>query len=125
MFEKANKCKLRFNTTKGQLTVEDLYDLSLQSLDAIAVNVNKQLKEEATESFLDTAKNADASNALRLEILKHIMREKQDDAILRKQRSVRAQELAQLKEILASKKSQELLSLSAEELEKRIALLSE
>ena len=49
MFERAAKRKLRFTSSKGSLSVEDLYDLSLTSLDSIAKGVNRQLKAEAEE----------------------------------------------------------------------------
>jgi hypothetical protein len=35
LFIQAAKSKLRFNTTRGQLTTEDLFDLNLKSLDAM------------------------------------------------------------------------------------------
>ena len=36
IFEKASKQKLRFVTSKGMISSEDLWDMSLQSLDIIA-----------------------------------------------------------------------------------------
>ncbi len=44
MFEKASRLKLRIATAMGQLTVEDLWDLNLATLNAIAKGLNKQLK---------------------------------------------------------------------------------
>ena len=41
LFEKASKMKLRFSTTKGVLSTEDLWDLSLESLDRIAKNLKR------------------------------------------------------------------------------------
>lgn len=44
MFEKASRIKLRYSTNRGVLSVEDLWDLSLEQLDPIAINLNKSLK---------------------------------------------------------------------------------
>ena len=57
LFEIASRNKLRVPTTKGDLTVEQLWDLPLKSanglsLDSIAIALNKQLESSAT-SFVD------------------------------------------------------------------------
>ena len=46
IFEKASRLQLRFASTKGSLSVEDLWGLSLESLDTLAKAVNKQIKAE-------------------------------------------------------------------------------
>ena len=50
MFEKASRMKLRFNTQRGVLSVEDLWDLPLIQLDNIAIALNKKLQESKTEA---------------------------------------------------------------------------
>ena len=50
MFEKATRLKLRFETVRGYVTTEDLWDIPLSAvngfcLDTIAKNLNKKLKE--------------------------------------------------------------------------------
>ena len=57
MFERASKLKLRFNTEKGMVTTEDLWDLPLLQrnavdLDSLAKNLNKAVKESGEESFV-------------------------------------------------------------------------
>ena len=52
LFEIASRNKLRVPTTKGDLTVEQLWDLPLKSanglsLDSIAIALNKQLESKA------------------------------------------------------------------------------
>ncbi|RKZ35289.1 MAG: hypothetical protein DRQ49_19675, partial [Gammaproteobacteria bacterium] len=58
LFERASKQKLRFNTAKGTIDTEDLWDLPLQSkknisLDLIAISLSKAVKESSEESFVE------------------------------------------------------------------------
>ena len=66
LFEIASRNKLRVPTTKGDLTVEQLWDLPLKSanglsLDSIAIALNKQLESKAT-SFVDEVQAPESSN---------------------------------------------------------------
>lgn len=80
MFEKANRMKLRFDTDKGTLVVEDLWDLPLTShtgkanLDDIAKGMFRQMKERDEVSFVHpTSNNQDAVTQLKFDIVKHII----------------------------------------------------
>jgi hypothetical protein len=75
MFEQAAKLKLRFDAPQGRLATEDLYELNLNALDAIARKVNAQLREEEVESFIPTSvkRKTATNNDLRLDILKHVI----------------------------------------------------
>ena len=69
LFEKANKLKVRFETNKGNVTTEDLWDMPLVSttgfsLDAIAISLNRKLKETEEESFV--AKRSKSNTLLEL-----------------------------------------------------------
>ena len=77
MFEKAARLKLRFDSSKGPLSVEDLWDLPLSgnglNLDKIAMVLSRQLKEESTESFvLKTNRSTDVLQ-LKFDIAKRII----------------------------------------------------
>ena len=71
MFEKASRMKLRYQTNRGVISVEDLWDLSLESLDAIAISLNKKLKESQTESFIKTKTKDTTELELKFNIVKH------------------------------------------------------
>lgn len=123
LFELATRKKYRFQTSKGFLSVEELWDLSLTSLDAIARAINKELKATAEESFISTNPTGSRELAYKLELLKHIIGVKMDEQAAAKTRAERRAQLDALKEALARKKDEELGGKSSEELSKMIAQL--
>ena len=125
IFERASKQQLRFQSTKGNLSTEELWDLSLQSLDSLARGVNKQLKEANEESFISTKTKSNTELELKLDILKHIIADKIADQEAKKVKAERAQELEMLQNLLAKNKTKELKALSSEDILKRIADLQE
>ncbi len=125
MFEKASRLKLRFQTARGELTVEDLWDLRLTSinsinLDNIAIELNKKLKETEQVSFVSSTKKTNEVDQLKFDIVKHIIDTRVEEA--RQQREIEATRAAKaatkerIVEILEQKKTEELSTKSVEEL---------
>ncbi len=123
LFEQASRLKLTFSTNKGQLSVEHLWDLSLDSLDTLAKGVNRELKASEEESFVKTRTKANTELVLRLEILKRVIEVKLQEAEEKKGRAEKAAQLSLLRELKANKQLQDLQSLSTAEIEARIAAL--
>lgn len=127
IFEQATRQKFRFKSIKGDLTVEQLWDMPLTSkngfdLDTVANEVNSDLKACSRESFVNTNHNPAVDRlAAKLEVVKHIIAVKLAEADERAKAADRKAEKERLLEILHQKKDQDLLGLSREELEKRIA----
>lgn len=124
LFEKAAKCKLRFASTKGQLSVEDLFDLSLESLDNIAKNVNRQLKAETEESFIEKKSKSSTELELKLEILKSIIATKIATQEANRKRAETLAKKSQISEILMKKEVGDLENKSVEELKKMLEEVS-
>lgn len=125
MFEKASRIKLRYSTNRGVLSVEDLWDLSLEQLDSIAINLNKRLKESQTESFIKTRTKDTTELELKFNIVKHIIDVKLQE---QEERTVAAEKKAKRQKILdlmAKKQDAELESKSYEELAKELEALSQ
>lgn len=125
IFEQASKLKLRFATSKGMQTVEDLWGLSLESLDTIAVAVDKQLDTAGKKSFIGKKDTTNKTLELQLEILKHIIEVKLEEKAAKAARVERNAQLAQLRELAASKSTEALAGKSLEEINKMIAELTE
>lgn len=126
MFETASREKLRFQTNKGVVTVEELWEFSLTSLDNIAKGVNKELQSLSEDSFIPNkatrANKAQKLSELALEILKHVITVKVEEAESAKLRAEKTAKSARIRELMAQKKEQELSEKSMDELE---ALLKE
>ena len=72
MFEVASRMKFRFHYN-GIIQVEDLWDLSLTSLDSIFKLLNSQIKNSQEESLLETQNKKDEETLTKIEIVKHVV----------------------------------------------------
>ena len=85
MFEKATRIGLRFSTAVGLITVEQVWDLPLQSfngkpnLDDLARFYHKRLKDDENVSFVASATPQNEEDKLAFEIVKHIIKVKLDE----------------------------------------------
>jgi hypothetical protein len=117
MFEMATRSKMRF-TFKGMLSVEDLWDLSVRELDTIYKGLNSQLKQVKEESLLDTKTAADKELEAKIEIIKYIVKTKQDELNDKLQAKAKRERNDKIKEILAKKQDESLENMSEEDLKK-------
>lgn len=117
LFERASRAKLRFSMSRGEASAEDLWDLSLESLNTIAVKVNKAIKDEGEESFIETKSKALTQNQLRLDILKHVIKAKQDAKTAATTRALNQAKAGQLKQLIADKSNEALANKTIEELQ--------
>jgi hypothetical protein len=130
MFDKASRLKLRFTSHKGDLTVEDLWDLPLTSatgkpnLDSIAVDLFNQVKETATVSFVNTPAKADETVQLKLDIAKHIIETRLVENATRNAAAANAEKKQNLLALISKKENEHLEGQSLEELRAMVNNLS-
>lgn len=124
MYKEASKMKLRFATVKGNLSVEDLWDLSLTTLDKLAVAIDEQISKNPKKSFISESTPEDKVSKLKLDILKDIISTKLEEKAKKDSEKQKISERNKLLEILAKKEEASLENLSIEELKKKIAELS-
>jgi hypothetical protein len=124
LFITAARKKYRFDSGRGLVTVEDLFDLALESLDKIAVGLDEAIQKAGKKSFI--AKRTDSTTELdnKLEIVKFVITTKQEEAEARKARSEKVAKKAMLEELLNKKNLEKLQGMSAEEIQKQIDELS-
>ena len=127
IFEKASRLQLRYNTEKGQLDVEDLWDLpltrSIVSLDNIAKDLNRSIKQNEEESFVVEKSSEDDVLELMFEIVKHIIKIKLEERDAEKKRVENKQKKQRIIEIMTNKEDEALMSKSTEELSELLETL--
>lgn len=121
MFEKASRSKIRFQSNKGMLMVEDLWDLNLTSLNGLAKALNKQIKAEEEEDFLKEANAADVELKLSFDIALHILNVKKAELDARVAAALSAARKKKLLEVLERKQDASLETLTEDELKAQIA----
>lgn len=129
IFEYATRNKLRFASTRGELSTEQLWDVPLRSrdgfdLDNIAKTTNRTLKALTEESFVETERTPAHTKAeITLEIVKHVIQVKKDEEEATKKRAENRIKKEQLLRILAEKQEGKLSELSEREIQKQIKAL--
>jgi hypothetical protein len=119
MFEYATRNKVRF-PFKGQISVEDLWDLRTDDLDTVFKTLNRQVKQSEEESLLVTKTAEDTALDVQIAIVKYIFDIKMQEAnarLLDKERKAQKQKIMA---ILANKQEQELQNKSVDELQKML-----
>ena len=129
MFEKASRLQLRFDTPKGLLSVEDLWQLPLTSntgkanLDDIARELDAKVKNTSTVSFVNKPAKVDETVQLGFDIVKRVIDvrlEERDAAAIAEANKQKKQKLLA---ILEAKENEGLSQLSMEDLRAQINAL--
>jgi uncharacterized membrane protein len=108
---------------KGMVSVEDLWDLSVRDLDSIFKTLNAQAKKSQEESLLSSKTKEDETLSAQIEIVKHIVKTKLDEAESAKQSKELKEKKQKLMEMIAEKKDEALRNASVEELQAMLANL--
>ena len=135
LFERATRQCFRFPSAKGDLTVEQLWDLPLVNksatrdvkadLDTVARTINSELKSMAEESFVSTNPNPRKGVLeAQLEIVKHIIAVRLSEAEAAAKRMENIEKRSKLIEALAAKEDQELSQMSKDEIVKQLEALN-
>jgi hypothetical protein len=124
IFEKASKLKLRFNVN-GNITTEDLWDLSLEKLDKLAIALNKESKESKEESFINKPSTKSKEVDLKFEIVKHIITYKLNLEEKRKKAEITREARNTIMDIIKSKENEKLSNVPLEELYAQLDKLEE
>lgn len=122
MFETAVRNKMRF-PYKGQISVEDLWDLDVNALDGVFKTLNSKVKVSQEESLLRTRSKESEELMVQIEIVKYIVSVKLAEAEARKNAEANRAKRQQILGILADKQESDLKNKSSEELQAMLAAL--
>lgn len=133
LFLRASRQKLIISTASsgGQLDTTDLWDLSLERLDGIARDLNMQMQEYTTQSFIPEEAKASSKSAARkktelaFEIVKLVIVIKAAELKAAKARKEMLAQRAVLKEALNAAEHKKLLEMSPEDIRKQLDQLSQ
>lgn len=123
MFKEATRRKLRFSTENGVLSVEDIWDLPLTSekkasLDKLAKSINRELKNNEEESFVETPSKANATLQLKFDVVKAVIKDKLEEREARKNAADKKARKELLNGVIERKQNAALEDMSLEDLEK-------
>lgn len=131
IFEQAARLAIRFDTPKGQVTAEDLFNLPLTSLsgranlDDLAKDLHREIRSSAEEtSFVHPASTGvDVETQLKFDIVKHVIgvRVAERDAAATEQK--RKEEKQKILALIADKQDEALRGKSLEELQAMVQAL--
>lgn len=115
LFKLAAKEKYRF-PFKGNIAVEDLFDLTTSQLDVVYKELKSQVKD-SSDSLLQEVFKEDTELKNKIEIVKTIFGDKVKEKELKELALAEKQRKERIKELIAQKKDQDLADKSIEELE--------
>lgn len=128
LFEKATREKYRFASSKGDLTVEELWDLPLSSakgvdLDTVAQKVYKEVKDSEEVSFVKGSNPASTLLKAKLEVVKYIIDVKLLENEQRRIAADKKEQIDNIRRLISDKKAADLAGQSIEDLEKKLSEL--
>jgi len=125
MLKKAIRLKLRFQTSKGYISIEDLWDLSLRDLNELAKVLNKRLKASKEEDFLEEKSEEDAIIKLKFDIVLDVMETKKLEDKAKRNASKNKIEREKILTEKARRQDAGLKEVSDEELDAKLKELEE
>lgn len=119
IFKYAAQHKVRFKYN-GWIATEDLYDLTTRQLDEIYKSLKREEKANEEESLLDNQSDENVELAVKIEIVKDIVKDKLQSIEDRNKAAEIREKKNKILDILARKQDEDLQSKSVEELVKML-----
>lgn len=116
-FKQASKEKLRFQTSKGSLSTEQLWDLSITDLDSLAVSLEQAHQESGKKSFVRKTSAKDKTAKLRFDVVLDVLNTKMDEQQAAQEKLETKQHNEKILTLIADKQDETLKGKSIKQLE--------
>ena len=120
MYKQASKSKLRIETSRGALSIEQIWDLPLAELDKLAVELEEKTKTSATKSFIAEKTTEDATAQLKFDIVLDILKTKMEANKAALDQKKKKENNQKIHALIERKKENKMEEMSVEELEKML-----
>lgn len=129
LFQYGTKNRLRFDTSRGQIDIEALWQMPLTSkdeynLDAVAKTIARAIRATEEESFVALRTTANEVMSIKLEIVKTIIADKLEALNIAKNQAAIKAKKEILVTALANKENEAILAMSAEEIKAELDKLN-
>lgn len=117
MYKLASQMKLRFQSTKGELSTEQLWELSLDDLDRTIVALDAEVNQSEKKSYLKKATKKGELAKLKFDIALDVLNTRLEEANALTLAREEKERKDKIFSIIARKKEGQLEEMSIEELE--------
>ena len=124
MYKQAALLKLRFDTQVGVLSTERLFDLSMNQINELGIELESKIKSSESLGF-STVQNVDETDLLKYKILEDVYNTKRTaQENIDKQRQIKEREQVLLK-LIKEKEDENLRDKSIDELQEELKKLKQ
>lgn len=120
IFKEASKVQLRVQTNKGNLSVEQLWDLKVAELDELAVQLEEEHKNSGKKSFVVKKTDKDKTTELRFKVVLDILQTKVEADQAAQQKLEDKEWNEKILQRIANKEEEKLDDLSITQLKKQL-----
>jgi len=120
MFERASREKYRFQTSQGMINSEDLWDIPLPTIDTLALQLQRETKEDNT-SFIRKVDRSDDLTKRKFEVVKHVIEVRLAAEEEAKQRILNQDKKQKILAIIAAKQTEGMMGMNEDELKALLA----
>ncbi len=118
MYKQLIKDKTRFQTSKGLLSLEQLFELSKEDLNTLALTLDESYKSSGGKSFLAKKTSKDKSIKLQFDVVIDILNTVMEEEDLQKEAASNKIHNQKIDAAIAAVEDKELKDMSVAELEK-------